>query len=152
MPRPNLTQLIEESRVRLRLETAEKSDLLRELAMIFALDDPQLDLDAITERLLAREALGTTGLGSGVAIPHGRIPGLDSFRIALAIEPSGIPFDAVDGEPVSIFVAILAPASQDGAHLRLLAEVSRVLRPNSMREALLAAKSPAEVVALFDQH
>lgn len=147
MPRPDLPAMLDASRVRLSLEAQDKEGVLRELAAIFASADPGLEAEEVFAQFKDREALGTTGLGSGVAIPHGRLHGLDGFRIAVARHLAGVDFEAVDGEDVHIFVAILAPAERNGQHVRLLAELSRVLRPAEARRRILEADS---VEALLD--
>ncbi|MGB0679735.1 MAG: PTS sugar transporter subunit IIA, partial [Polyangiales bacterium] len=90
-----------------------------------------------------REALATTGVGSGVAIPHGRVEGLPAMRAALAIHPAGIDFAAVDGRPVSIFFALIVPARGMEVHLQALAHISRLLRSERVRQALSTAQDRA---------
>ena len=98
---------------------------------------------------MARESLASTGVGSGVAIPHGRVPGIDGIQAALGIHREGIPFDAVDGERVHVFVAILAPEDKPSQHLKALAEVSRVLRRRDVREKLLSVDSAEDALLLL---
>jgi PTS system nitrogen regulatory IIA component len=86
-------------------------------------------------------------VGSGVAIPHGRISSIEQLRAAVAISPGGIPFDAIDGAPVRIIVGVLAPQHHTGDHLRVLARVSRLLRSAQVREHLLDAR---DAHAAFD--
>ncbi|MFM2421332.1 MAG: hypothetical protein RL385_6055, partial [Pseudomonadota bacterium] len=93
--------------------------------------------------------LASTGVGSGVAIPHGRVGSMERLRAALAISPTGIPFEAVDGAPVRIIVGVLAPVHHTGDHLRVLARVSRLLRNASVREDMLRAASPEEAFAII---
>jgi len=88
--------------------------------------------------------LASTGIGSGVAIPHGRYDGVDELRAAVAVCPSGVDFDAVDGLPVTILVGIVGPKSMPQKHLAALAGVSRVLRNDQKREALLKAADDAK--------
>ena len=105
---------------------------------------------AVFEVLLAREQLGTTGVGSGVAIPHGRLGGeLKEIRAAVAVADEPIDFDAVDGRPVDILVGILAPAGRPSAHVRVLRDVSRLLRREAVRAELRAAASPGAAYALL---
>jgi PTS system nitrogen regulatory IIA component len=134
-----LTDILTEQRVTTRLTAENKDDALRSLAELFAADDPSLSADAVHEVLRERERLASTGVGSGVAIPHGRIASIDQLRAAVAISPAGIPFDAIDGAPVRIVVGVLAPQHHTGDHLRVLARVSRLLRSEKVRESLLEA-------------
>ena len=148
-----LTEILSEQRVTTQLTATSKDDALRALATLFAVDDRILDAEAVYEVLRERERLASTGIGSGVAIPHGRIGTLDSLRAAVAISPEGIPFDAIDGQPVRIVVGVLAPQHHTGDHLRVLARVSRMLRSREVRERLLEAPGPAaafEIIARAD--
>ncbi len=146
-----LVDMLAPGRVALPLEAGNKGEVLRALAELFAADDPALDTNAVLDVLLAREALATTGVGSGVAIPHGRLANLDAPRAALGIHPPGVDFDAVDGEKVRLFVAILAPEDQPSAHLKVLAEVGRCFRNEAFREAMLGAESVGAALALFEK-
>lgn len=141
-----LAELFREERVRLSREAEDKAAVLHEIAQLFAADDPVLAEDEVFRVLMARESLASTGVGSGVAIPHGRIGGLDQIRAALLVHSEGVSFDAVDGERVHVFVAILAPEDKPSQHLRVLAEVSRLLRRREVRERLLGAESAADVL------
>lgn len=130
------------------LTARDKDATLRELARLVAAGQgggsegagPSLDAEAVYRALVEREQLATTGVGSGVAIPHGRIP-TDRFRVAMAISPDGVPFDSVDGEPARILFAVLAPESHPADQLRVLARISRVLKDQAVRSRLLGAAS-----------
>lgn len=139
-----LAELLGAERVSLSLEAADKPSALRSLSRLFR--DAGVDEERVFRSLMARESLASTGVGSGVAIPHGRVAGIDDIRAALGIHVAGVPFDAVDGERVHVFVAILAPEDKPSQHLKALAEVSRLLRRRDVRERLLAAKSVEEAL------
>ena len=148
-----LTDILTEQRVTTRLTAATKDDALHALAELFSADDPNLPVEAVHDVLRERERLASTGVGSGVAIPHGRIASIEQLRAAVAIAPGGIPFDAIDGAPVRIIVGVLAPQHHTGDHLRVLARVSRLLRSANVREHLLEALDPHaafEVIAKAD--
>ena len=136
--------ILSEARVTTQLTAATKEEALSALATLFTQDDSSLDAPAVYEVLSERERLASTGIGSGVAIPHGRIAHLERLRAAVAISPSGIPFDAIDGAPVRIVVGVLAPQHHTGDHLRVLARVSRLLRSPELREGLLVARTARE--------
>jgi PTS system nitrogen regulatory IIA component len=94
-------------------------------------------------RVLAeRESVASTGVGEGVAIPHGRLPGLTRFVGALGIQRDGVAFDAIDGRPASILFALVGPDRAAGEHLKALARISRVLRDESVRARLLRTTEP----------
>ena len=119
--------------------------MLRTVASIFAADDSQLDAETIHRVLVQRELLASTGVGSGVAIPHGRLAELDEIRAALVVHKAGVPFEAIDGRNAKIIVAILSPEANNH-HLRVLADVSRRLRKDTVREAIVAATSAQEAL------
>lgn len=136
-----LADILPPRRILLGLDAAGKDTVLDAFAALFAEDDEQLDAGEVRAVLAAREAMFTTGIGNGIAIPHGRVEGLPELRAALATQPAGVDFEAIDGEPVRLFVAILAPREKPSQHLRMLAEVSRLLRHEATRKALIAARS-----------
>ena len=126
--------------IRTDLSARDKEATLRELAqrVAGAGAEGSLDADLVYRAFAERERLATTGVGSGVAIPHGRLH-TDRFRIAMAISPEGVPFDSVDGEPARILFAVLAPENSPADQLRVLARISRVLKDQAVRNRLLAA-------------
>jgi PTS system nitrogen regulatory IIA component len=145
--------ILSEERVSTRLAATTKDGALLALAELFAKDDPSLDPRSVHDVLAEREKLASTGVGSGVAIPHGRIGTIERLRAAVAVSPQGIPFDAIDGAPVRIIVGVLAPQHHTGDHLRVLALVSRMLRSHDVREKLLQAMdshSAFDIIARAD--
>jgi PTS system nitrogen regulatory IIA component len=98
--------------------------------------------------LEAREALQSTGVGSGVAIPHGRLGGLDRFVGALAIHHEGVEFEAIDGQPVCILFAVIGPERAAGEHLKCLARIGRMLRDDSVRARLQGATSAEAALSI----
>jgi PTS system nitrogen regulatory IIA component len=134
-----LADMLHVDRVSLAMDARTKDAALRQLAGLFKRGDLEVD-EALAFRVFAeREALASTGVGSGVAIPHGRLSDLPGVRLALGLHPAGVDFDAVDGRPVHIFVAVLAPNGEANKHLKVLARLSRLLRDASIRERLLGA-------------
>jgi PTS system nitrogen regulatory IIA component len=146
-----LTEILAPERVIHRLEARDKNAALREIARAFALSDPRLDEGEVLRVLQEREALASTGVGSGVAIPHGRLAALEGLTAVLAICPAGVPFDAIDGEPATIFVAVLAPLRHSADHLKALARVSRMMRDEAARGRLLAAEDRAALWRAFSE-
>jgi len=141
-----LADILPVARVAVPLDAADKLSALRQMAALLARGEHtagETDLDAarVCAVLEAREQLASTGVGDGVAIPHGRIGGITTMRAALAVHAGGIAFEAVDGEPARVFVAILAPETQPSQHLKVLAEVSRRLRRGNVRERIVNATS-----------
>jgi len=147
-----LVELLSAKRILLGVTPKDKHALLSAIADTFAADDPALSAKAVLTVLEDRERLASTGAGSGVAIPHGRLANLRDMRAVLAIIPGGVDFDAIDGDPVTLAVAILGPLDQPSAHLKALARVSRTVRDERVR-ALLAASTSVEVaLAVLQDH
>ena len=97
-----------------------------------------------------REAIGTTGVGQGVAIPHGRTDTVNSLVGAFGISKQGIDFDSLDGEPVHLVFLLLSPFDSGGHHLRALARISRLFKDKFFRQALIDARSVEEVLKIID--
>jgi len=137
--------LIPPERVLLHSKANSKAAIISELAALL----PTIDLDLAVEVVMARERLGSTGIGHGVAIPHGRIAHLGQPIVALARHRRGIDFDAIDGKPVHIVVLLLAPEDADRSHLELLAHLARILQNEQVRRSIMQAESAEAVSALF---
>ncbi len=142
-----ISQLISESRIDPDLSARSKTGVLESLSGILARDLPDSDAKDIFAVLQERERLGTTGIGNGTAIPHGRRDELSAPIAALGRSVQGIDFNAMDGKPVHLFVALLSPASSSVSHLKALSLISRLLRNHSLRKRLLAADN---AVTLFN--
>lgn len=110
-----------------------------------------LDETQIFDALLEREALGSTGLGSGVAVPHARLAGLDRVRAVFVKLETPVAYDAVDDRPVDLMFALFAPPRDGAEHLRALAAVSRAMRSQDLRQRLRQASSINSISALFVQ-
>jgi len=108
-----------------------------------------LDAARLVQVLLDREKLGSTGVGDGVAIPHGKLPGLPALVAVFGRSLQGVEYRAADGKPARLFFALFAPENSAGAHLKALSRVSRVFRVPAFREAILAAPSAAEIHRLI---
>ncbi len=137
-----------------KLAAAGKKEVLDELvAAAGQVFDPTLapglDPELVTAHLEAREELGSTGIGDGMAIPHGRIEGLRETILVCGRSSKGIPFDADDGRPVHIFLLLLTPTSADCPYLSYLAELVLFLRNPLIRSRLLQAESRAELAAIL---
>ncbi|MCL2590337.1 MAG: PTS IIA-like nitrogen regulatory protein PtsN [Betaproteobacteria bacterium] len=115
-----------------------KKRIFEEAALLFEAQRG-LDRNLVFEKLFARERLGSTGLGHGIAIPHSRIDGLGEVAGAFIRLAAPIPFDAFDDQPVKLIFVLLVPCDANDAHLHILAELARMLSNNAFRERLLAA-------------
>ena len=127
------------------LKAKSKRAVLAELSEIFTRDHSGIQNEAMVDVLLDREKLGSTGIGDGIAIPHGKLKGLDSLVISFGRSREGIDFDAIDGKPVHIFFLLMAPESSTGQHLKALAKISRMLKDQDFRSVLMSAKSVEDI-------
>lgn len=144
----NLGDLLAPERVRSGVAAPNKKMLLQQLGQVSA---ETLDLTAreVTDRLLDREKLGSTGFGGGVAIPHGRLPGIAAVSGVFARLAQPIDYGAVDGAPVDLVFLLLSPEGSNAEHLKALARVSRRLRDTSFTAKLRGAGSPDALYALL---
>jgi PTS system nitrogen regulatory IIA component len=143
----NLSQLLEASSV-VELAGSTAGEVLAELSRPLSAASG-LDPSAILGVLEAREALGSTAIGEGCAVPHGRVAGLARIVASFGRSRAGVDFRAPDGSPVRLFFALLAPESAAGPYLQVLAHVSQLLRSPELRAALLAAPGPARLHELL---
>ncbi len=127
------------------LKAKSKRAVLAELSEIFTRDHSGVQGEAMVDVLLDREKLGSTGIGDGIAIPHGKLKGLDSLVISFGRSREGIDFDAIDGKPVHIFFLLMAPESSTGQHLKALAKISRMLKDPEFRSDLMSARSAEDI-------
>jgi nitrogen PTS system EIIA component len=141
-----LQQLLNPNHVLLGFEVTSKKRLFEEIGFLFERTS-KLNRSLVTDSLFARERLGSTGLGFGVAIPHGRIKGLKEPLVALIQLKTSIGFDAVDGAPVELAFALLVPENATQKHLDLLAEIAELLGDEPKREALKSAASVEAILA-----
>src|SRR5512138_2248853 len=121
------------------------AELCRPLAASHRADGQKL-----LETLLEREKLGSTGIGEGVAIPHGKVPGLPALLASFGRAPTGVDFRAIDGRPTNLFFALFAPENSAGAHLKALARISRLFKNQGFRDAILKAPDAAEIYRLIE--
>lgn len=131
------------------LKAANKKEVLEELCSALLSLHPTLDRDRMVGILLDRERLGSTGVGEGVAIPHGKMGDLGGLVACFGRSAKGVSFDAVDDQPVSLFFLLFAPENSAGVHLKALAKISRLLKRPSVREELLQAGSKEDVYAIL---
>ena len=144
----NITDLLAPEAVIPALKVQSKKQLLQELASRAALLT-RLPEKRIFETLFERERLGTTGVGAGIAIPHGRMAGTAKITGLFARLESGLDYEAVDGRPVDLVFMLLAPENAGADHLKALARVSRLLRSQQTCEKLRAATTAEAIYAIL---
>ncbi len=110
----------------------------------------KVDAAKLLDTLLEREKLGSTGIGEGVAIPHGKVPNLPGLMASFGRSVPGVDYRAIDGKPTHLFFALFAPENSAGAHLKALARISRIFKTPAFREAILKAPSAEEIYRLIE--
>ena len=126
-----------------------KVEALEELVNTLIKSGLKLDSAKVIEVLQQREKLGSTGIGDGLAIPHGKIPSLDEIVVAFGRSKKGVDFDSLDGKPVHIFFLLLAPENSVGQHLKALARISKMLKKANFRQKLIETDSKSDLYKLI---
>ena len=131
------------------LEGRKKDDVIEELAEVVSRHHPEIDHSKLVGALQDRERLNSTALGEGVAIPHGRLPGVKRVVAAFGRSPQGVDFNSLDGKPTHLFFLLVAPEDSAGAHLKALARISRLLKDESFRARLMQADDAASLYRII---
>lgn len=131
------------------LPAAERSEVLRAFADRIASQGLVKSGAELYQRLWEREQLGSTGIGSGIAIPHCKLPGLAHGIVAVGMVPEGVDFGAPDGQPVKVLFLVVSPSGSPAEHLQVLAAISRWLRADHHAERLMKLQDPAQVYDLL---
>jgi len=139
------------SRIIPSLKATDKKGALKEMADWMACEDPALDARRLFDILLEREKISTTAIGEGVAIPHGKAPGVKQVRGLLARSSQGVDFDSLDGGLTHLFFVLVAPEDSAADHLKALARISRLLKDSDFRLRLMKEKSAAEIFAVIKE-
>lgn len=130
------------------LKSTDKKGVIDELAEPVA-KETGLDHRAIVRVLLERERLGSTGIGGGIAIPHGKIEGIESLVLGFGLSRQGIDFEALDNKPAHIFFMLLSADNSTGLHLRVLARLSKLLKDQSFKQKLIQTNSASAVMGVL---
>jgi PTS system nitrogen regulatory IIA component len=144
-----LADLVRPQQVVANLKSKGKLEVLDELAQLLAGGAERIEAQEFCRVLVERERLRSTGVGSAVAIPHGKVSGLDQLTLAVGLSRRGIEFDAADGKPVHIFMALAAPVNSTGDHLKALARIARLCGDANFRSRLLACESDEEAYQML---
>jgi nitrogen PTS system EIIA component len=128
-----------------------KREVLEELADALLKQKPQLDAAQVLDVLLERERLGSTGIGDGIAIPHGKIKDLDQLALSFGRSTAGVDFESMDGKPAHFFFLLVAPENCAGIHLRALAKIARFLKNSSIRKRLGAVQTQDGIYAILQE-
>ena len=146
-----ILDIINEDLIKPDLSATSKEEALTELASLIATKEG-LDEEKIVGVLREREKLGSTGIGDGIAIPHGKLKGLKKLVASFGRSKKDIDFQSIDGKPTHLFFLLMAPENTAGVHLKALARISRLLKDKKFRESLLIASNTEGIFqALKDQ-
>ena len=137
----DIFDIINETSCRADFYAKDKNDCLRKMAELLSTDLYEVNVDEITEALLLREEVGSTGFEEGVAIPHAKIPGLKNFHMSIAYSKKGVNFDSIDGKKSQFFFAVIGPDERPEIHLQILAQISRISRNPAARREMSRAVS-----------
>ncbi|RLB42633.1 MAG: PTS sugar transporter subunit IIA [Deltaproteobacteria bacterium] len=140
-----LSDIITPESVIPELRSRDKKGVLMELAEVISTVEPSVDRDTLVQVLEEREKLGSTGIGDGVAIPHGKLNGISKPLMSFGRSKSGVDFDSMDAKPVHLFFLLVAPENSAGAHLKVLAKIAKLLKNSEFRKRLLEAKDKGEI-------
>lgn len=136
-----LSELLSPARIRVPLQATDKEGVLRELVALVGNGGVS---DDVFGAILERERQFPTGIGYGVAVPHGKTPALAGLVIVAGTTPTPVPYETIDGEPVRLFFLLVGPESAAGAHVKALSRISRLVRREPVRGRLLGAQTPEE--------
>ena len=146
-----IMDFLDKKAVTLNLKATDKDGVLRELADLLVKSGAIKNKDELVKALMARESLGSTGIGQGIGIPHAKSSIVKDVVAAFGLSHKGVNFDSLDGEPAYIFFLLIAPEESAGPHLKALARISRMLKDKYFREMLRKAKDEKEVIRIIQE-
>ena len=142
-----LTDILKPQNIQVPLAGKTKNEAIGELVTLLATNGEISDAKKVLDAVLEREATRTTGIGNGLAIPHGKCNGVDHLVMAIGRPIAPIDFQAIDGRPVNLIWLLASPPDKTGPHIHALARISRLMTIDRFRQALAAAQTPQQ---LFD--
>jgi PTS system fructose-specific IIC component len=146
-----LSSFLREELIQLELTSKTKNDVIQEMISLISNAGEITNKDEFKKTILEREQLETTGIGDGIAIPHGRTDAVKQLVIAFGRSKEGIDFQSLDGNPAFLYFMIASPQNASGVYLRVLAKISRLLKSYDFRTALRNAETPAQVIDIFKE-
>ncbi|MCB0308546.1 MAG: PTS sugar transporter subunit IIA [Bdellovibrionales bacterium] len=140
-----LSDYIKENLIIPELKAKEKEDALRQMTHEISKEFPQIDSEKLLGIVMDRESLSSTGIGSGIAIPHAKLEQFSEHIVAFAKSSEGVAFDSIDDKPVHLIFLIVGPTQANETHLKALARISKFLHDTSFREQLMMSKTRHEI-------
>ena len=132
------------------LKAQNKKGILEELVAPVS-EIAKVNQEALVKVLMERERLGSTGIGGGIGIPHGKMKDIDSLVLGFGLSRKGVDFESLDGQPTHIFFLLITPENSTGLHLKLLARISRILKDDPFKTRLLNARSSDEIFDIITE-
>ncbi len=146
-----IAEFLREDLVLPDLAAQDKAGVLGEMSAALARAYPALQAPQLASALVERETLGSTGIGEGVAIPHGKLAGIPGLLAAFARKKAGVDFASIDGKPTFLFFVLFAPDNSAGQHLKALARISRIFKQAALRKAILEAEGAPAIFRLISE-
>jgi PTS system nitrogen regulatory IIA component len=140
-----MSEIIEEENIIPDLKARDKNSVLEELAEVVSNREPSIKKGDLVRVLIERERLGSTGIGDGVAIPHGKMNGIKHPLISFGRSNKGLDFDSMDGQTAYLFFLLVAPENSSSVHLQVLAKIAKILKNGTIRKNLMEARSKEEI-------
>jgi PTS system nitrogen regulatory IIA component len=147
-----LSEILDAGNIIPDLKARDKKKALEELAENIVKSKPSLDKNSLVKVLLEREKLGSTGIGDGVAIPHGKFNGINEPIISFGRSLKGLDFESMDGQPVFLFFLLVAPENSASVHLKALARIAKILKNSSFRKMLMEIPTREELYQTIIQN
>ena len=146
-----ITELMDKDFIIAELYSKTKKDVLKELVDCITKKELEIDGNDLLRVLLEREELGSTGIGDGIAIPHGKVKNIQNLMVSFGRSLGGVDFQSMDGKPTHIIFLLIAPENSAGIHLKALARLSRLLKDSRFRKNIMEADSSQEIYDLIAQ-
>jgi PTS system nitrogen regulatory IIA component len=143
-----ILDVLNKETINVDLKATDKKGILDELVAPIA-QFAGTSHDDLVKVLLERERLGSTGIGGGIGIPHGKYKDLESLVLGFGLSRKGVNFESLDGRPTHIFFLLMTPENSAGIHLKLLAQISKLLRDDDVKARLMQAEKPEDVIAVI---
>ncbi|MGH4140698.1 PTS sugar transporter subunit IIA [Clostridium sp.] len=147
----NITELLNVNLIKLELTSKTKEDVIKEMAKMLDEDGKLLDSDIYIKAVMDREKEFSTGIGMGIAIPHGKSSGVKEPALVFGKSTEGIDYQSMDDELAHIFFLIAVPEESSDEHLKILSQISRKLMHKELRDSLMKAKNAQEIITLLEQ-
>lgn len=147
-----VTDFLSKRAIRIPLQSVTKPAILNELIDLLCDVYEIANKEAILTAILEREELMSTGVGYGIAIPHAKLDSISASKLVGGLVPSGIEYDSVDGQSAKIFFLLVSPRNGSGDHVRILSGLSRILHSKEVREQVLTAKNPEQLIAVLREY